>query len=312
MITVKYEVRFPAPNSANGMEVGQQKVKQRGWWATHPYPKRRSVEDIVEFVGWQTLESIVNACEKQTYDSWRFKAGTKQRNFIIKRDKSLIVTSFLTGGRVNEVLDLKAGNFDLASSDEYIIVKDMLLEKVWKYETLDNPVFVTVREYKNMGYKERRYFNLESIDGNEMYVKSRVTRRNTALSIRNDFPIHRKQGDEDTPFVKDILEPWIQRHDKDEYLFASNDIRREGKPITSTRAYQIIMNVARICNVNIWPHWFRAQRASQLFKEWNLSWEELKLWFAWRTDVMAQRYARISVDELASRMQRKRNLLTQR
>jgi integrase len=288
-------------------QVGQ---VRRGWWATHKYPPRRSVEDIIQFVGWETLEGIVKACERIPYNRWN------QRNieFIRRRDKALIVTSFLTGGRVNEVLDLKVNNFDLTSNDGYIIVRDMLLEKVWKYETLDNPVFASVKEYKAMGYKERRYFNLDEDEG--MYVKDRITKRNTALSIRNDFPIHLDK-DKDTTlahFVTGILEPWITKYhrNKDEHLFASSDSRREGKPITGTRAYQIIRIVSVLCNVDIWPHWFRAQRASQLFNEWGLSWEELKLWFAWRTDVMAQRYARISVDELASRMEHKRSLMTER
>jgi len=278
---------------------------RRGWWAWHEYPKRRSVEDIVDFCGWNVIRKIVNACELQRYDSWRIKG--RNLEFVIMRDKALVVTAFLTGGRIKEVLELKASNFDFLTNEDYIVCSGMLLEKSYTVENLREPVFITLEEYANMSYNNRRVFHLESVEGDEVYVKRHITKRNAAQSIRNDFPIFKSD-----PFVG-LLDAWAMQHDNDEYLFRSSDMRREGKPITSTRAYQIIMNVGRLCNINaIHPHWFRAQRASQLFKEWNLSWEELKLWFGWKTDVMAQRYARVSVDELALRMLNKRSLLAAR
>jgi integrase len=275
------------------------KVK-RGWWANHPYPKRRTIEDITEFAGWVTLNRILKACELQQYDTWRIRH--QNREFIIERDKALIVTSFLTGGRVNEVLDLKVGNFDLDANEDYIVCRNMLLEKVYTYEQLKEPIIVTPNEYETLN--DKRHFKLENVMGRNVYVKRWQTKRNVSQSIRKPFPI----------FCSDSLVPfltrWIERNrDYDECLFASNDIRRQGKPITSTRAYQIMINVGRICGVDIFPHWFRAQRASQLFKEWNLSWEELKLWFSWRTDAMAEKYARFSVDDLAARMLHKRGLI---
>jgi integrase len=273
---------------------------REGWWSKHEYPKRRIVEDITEFCGWDTLNNIFRACEKLPYDTWRIKH--RNRDFIIARDKSLIATAFLTGGRINEVLDLKPSNFDTESNGEYIIVTNMLLEKVYTYEQLKDPVFVTPNELATMD--DTRHFKLENILGDEVYVKRWETRRNVAQSVRKPFPIFKSD-----PFVL-LLKQWIDLYKEyDDYLFASTDIRREGKPITSTRAYQIITSVGRISGVDIFPHWFRAQRASQLFKEWNLSWEELKLWFSWRTDAMAEKYARFSVDDLAARMLHKRSLI---
>lgn len=273
---------------------------RQGWWATHEYPKRRTIEDIIDFCGWDVLNNILNACERQPYDTWRIRH--RNRAFIIARDKALMVASFLTGGRVNEVLDLKVSNFDMNSSDEYIVISNMLLEKVYTYEQLKEPIIVTPNEYVEL--EDREHFRLENIMGDKVYVKRWQTKRNVAQSIRKPFPIFKSD-----PLVP-LMIRWIGIHkEKDDYLFASTDIRREGKSITSTRAYQIIMSVGRICGVDIFPHWFRAQRASQLFKEWNLGWEELKLWFSWRTDVMAEKYARLSVDDLAARMLHKRQLL---
>ena len=275
------------------------KVKRRGWWAWHEYPKRRTVEQIIEFAGWKTLQQIVRSCELQHYDGWRL--GKNGIEFVIMRDKALIVTLFLTGGRVNEVLELKPSNFDLDSNEEYIIVRGMPLEKVYVYETLREPVFVTPDEYANI--VDKKHFKMENIDGEDVYVKRWHTKKNIPHSVRKDFPIFKFD-----PFIG-LFTAWIEQQDNEEYLFGSTDIRREGKPITSTRAYQIIMNVGRICGVDIFPHWFRAQRASQLFKEMNLGWEELKLWFSWRTDAMAEKYARFSVDDLAARMLHKRSLI---
>lgn len=49
------------------------------------------------------------------------------------RDKLLVLTLFKTGGRLEEVLSLKPSNFDFASSNLSIVVRDMPVEKKWAY-----------------------------------------------------------------------------------------------------------------------------------------------------------------------------------
>lgn len=272
-------------------------MEKVGYWSTHAYPERKSMDDVLTFVGWDKIKELVRTCELQYYDEW--KSPKRDSSYFIERDKALITVLFLTGGRVNEVLSLRHENFDFSHS-EYITVKSMLLEKVFRkvrayIEVLDNPprknVFASLYEPKLLDdgrtvWSRKRW----ETDINSKKVRER--------RIRKDFPIF-----EDEPLVP-ILENWVKNSDG--LLFPSYDIRRIGKPMTSVRCWQIVKNVGRICNLDLWNHWFRIQRASQLFYEYDLTWEELKLWFSWQTDVMAEKYPRGEVEDLALRIMKRR------
>jgi len=274
-------------------------MERKGHWATHEYPQRMSIDDILTFVGWDTIQSIVDACERQHYDEWRCDSS-----YCIERDKALIATLFLTGGRVNEVLSLRRENFNF-SNPEYITVSGMLLEKIFRkvrayIEVLDEPprknVFASLYIPKLLD------------DGRTVWTRKRWeteihSRRVKERRIRRSFPVFK-----DEPLVN-ILTERVQSSEG--LLFPSLDIRRRGKPITSVRAWQIVNNVGEICNIKLWNHFFRIQRASQLFYGYNLTWEELKLWFSWVTDVMAEKYARGSVEDLADRMMKRRETVRQ-
>lgn len=266
----------------------------KGHWATHEYPQRMSMDDVKTFVGWDTIQRIIDACELQHYDEWRCNPS-----HCIQRDKALIATLFLTGGRVNEVLLLKRKNFDFSNS-EYITVKGMLLEKIFRkvrsyIEKLNHPprknVFASLYTPKLLD------------DGRTIWTRKRweteiTSKRVKERRIRKDFPIFR-----DEKFVPILME--LVQNSKD-LLFPSKDVRRIGKSITATRSWQIVNNIGKLRNIKLWNHFFRIQRASQLFYGYDLTWEELKMWFSWQSDVMAEKYPRGQVEDLALRIKKRR------
>jgi hypothetical protein len=74
------------------------------------------------------------------------------------------------------------------------------------------------------------------------------------------------------------MEKWILKHRDDELLF----------PITRTYAFMLIRKLQK----NLYPHWFRAQRASQLAFEKGFDVNDLVEFFGWKHFPTALRYAR--------------------
>jgi len=75
-------------------------------------------------------------------------------------------------------------------------------------------------------------------------------------------------------------------------------------PITRVTAYLIVKRLGKKLGVEIYPHWFRAQRACQLAEEYGFDVYSLREFFGWRsrkTDI-AERYASLGWRGLARRM----------
>jgi len=72
--------------------------------------------------------------------------------------------------------------------------------------------------------------------------------------------------------------------------------------ISSVRAYQIVREIGRRLDLEIWPHWFRAQRASQLAQEYGFRERELKKFFSWEDPRTADHYAKLSAKDYAELM----------
>jgi len=98
------------------------------------------------------------------------------------------------------------------------------------------------------------------------------------------FPIMRSE-----PLVPTLLE-WLNGiHDKDKLLF---DMSR-------TKAFYIVRDVEK----DLYPHWFRAQRASQLAAEYGFDLHSLMDYFHWKDIQIALHYSRLGWQGLARKMQ---------
>lgn len=81
---------------------------------------KRTLKDIKE---WLTPEQIYDLIISKM---WPYKETPQ---FYKKRDRCLMALYFLTGGRNNEVLQLRKKNFDMTSEIKYIVIYGMPISK---------------------------------------------------------------------------------------------------------------------------------------------------------------------------------------
>jgi integrase len=285
------------------LERGRPKGKE-GFWKTHEYVRRR-VTEIEEFVGWRTIMKLIDECENTPYydNPNCLKFATPERleelrKRLVERDKALIATLFATGGRVSEVLMLRTENFVI--EPERILVERMPLLKQIKR----SQVIIDKKGYKPEGLLGRLY----KWSAKENAWIATETVRTLELGRRLRFPI--PLFEPTSPYLLDWLsKPGLSQRNgpgsRFRFLFpTSYRVRRELQKgaalhagamnlerrawISPVRAYQIVRDVGKRIGIDIWPHWFRLNR-----------------FFGWKPakgETMAQRYARLSVEDLWERM----------
>jgi hypothetical protein len=185
----------------------------------------------------------------------------QSREYFGRRDGALLATLFLTGGRVSEVV---RSSFPTESGElvEYGLKKSNF--------RVDGD-FVVVERMRVL----KQYSTLDTWFDRETGMK--VHRTDRSLVFRNfAFP-------KDEPLVY-VLTGWLETLGPDDYLF----------PLSSRHAYRIVVQTDR----GVWPHWFRSQRASQLAMEYGFGLNQLMRFFLWMDLATAQRYARLSVQDL--------------
>jgi len=86
----------------------------------------------------------------------------------------------------------------------------------------------------------------------------------------------------------------------DEWLFPSP--LDASKHISRKWAYSLISRTGDKLGMELWPHWFRAQRASQLASGYDLHEASLLEWFEWTKWETAKKYTKFGVLGLAKEM----------
>jgi len=263
-------------------------MKNRKWIRYH----KRSIgnpDEVPEFIGWDKLLSIIDACNNIDYDIY-------YRDFCRERDKGLVAVMFETGGRVGEVVSLTKANFDFNHS-KYCVVSGMLLEK--RFEKIGS-YYETITE-KPTGAHAKRYEPQILANGKQIWKRKRwdttiTSEKVKKLRIRKPFPIFKNEP------LYSVMEKYVKQNHSD-LLFPSSRLRKnKTRFMTITNAWIIIHRLQELTEIQMWPHWFRSQRASQLFHEYGLTWEDLKMWFDWQSEAMASLYAKTSPETLAERM----------
>lgn len=252
---------------------------------------KRSMRDVPPFIGWNKLLSVVNACNQLPYDIYH-------KDYCIERDKALFTTLFLTGGRVSEVLALESDNFDYDihdKHDDYCIVQNMLylkrFEKTGSYiETLEEEPTGTFARL----YEPKLLDNGKQVWKRKRWRTSITSPRIQAKRIRKPFPILKREP------LYPILESWVTRNHSS-LLFPSPKKRKNGsREMTRYNAWTIIHRLQELTGIEMWPHWFRSQRASQLKNEYGLSKDDLQDWFQWTFDPTI--YPKTSPKEMVAKM----------
>jgi len=183
------------------------------------------------------------------------------------RNAGFVAGLFECGGRVSETLMLKPSMFSVykGCTPRLIMVENMPLLKRYKKlsEFLDD--------------KGDRHYKTERIEATRDF------------SFRADEPL-----------VKPMVD-WIVHalENRFEFLFPSP---YTDKPLTRKWAYVLIDKIGNRLDMEIYPHWFRSQRASQLASEYDFREASLLEWFEWEKWETAKKYAKLGPLGLAKKM----------
>ena len=112
------------------------------------------------------------------------------------------------------------------------------------------------------------------------------------IAYRKTFPIPRVE-----PLVE-VMVTWIEQ--QPEWLFPTN--RGDEAYLGRTMSYNIARRMGDSVGLWVYPHWFRAQRASQLRFEYGFDVMDLMEFFAWKHFPTAMRYAKMGWRGLAEKM----------
>jgi site-specific recombinase XerD len=188
--------------------------------------------------------------------------------FNADRNAGFVAALFSTGGRVSEVLALKPTMFSVYKGcvPKLIVISGMPLLKRYK----------KLSEFLNN--KGEKHYKTERINATRDF------------SFRVDEPLVK-------PMINWIIHALDNRY---EWLFPSP--YKMDKPLSRKWAYQLIKNIGAKTNMEIYPHWFRSQRASQFASEYEMTEASILEWFQWTEWATASRYCKLGVLGMAKKM----------
>lgn len=251
------------------------------------------------FVGWFWLIALANEC---------MRTGKK-----CLRNRGLVCALLTTGGRIQEVLMLHRNNFVI--KDDFVTVQNMPLLKRYTTEKIE----VDTRSHtppRGRGYKwddEKGVFVLY-----ETVVKPRI-------EIREDFPIPRWE-----PLVDYLIEYLedLEKSDGYNWLFPTSwETWDEETPgvqkwieekflldsrawISTVTAWKVISRLGQSLGIEVWDHWFRAQRNNQLRRDYLFDDDYRNRFFGWAGESgkrgTVALYSSLNVDNLKNQMKENR------
>lgn len=232
------------------------KQPQKSVWGKGRKYKRHSVDkDFKKFSGFNVLKRIVDAAPTQLV-------------------RALIVFLWATGGRVTETLNLRKEMFMLHTDTDppILVVSDAPLEKRYKKVA----EYIECLQCGGLNYKSKEC----SVCGTDIVANGQrhfITEKDK--KNRNEFVIRL-----DDPFASIMLE-WLKHCD--DYLFLNYVTQ---KPYSRKWAYVHVRKIGDRLGVDLWPHKFRAERASYLGT--HLKAESLLEWFTWESWATAKKYSK--------------------
>lgn len=252
---------------------------REGFWNDRRSYKRAVADlEVFSFIGWKVLVDVVEAANnKDRYSVYDFP-------FCSERDKGLVSTAFLSGGRITEVCRLRKSMFTV--DDEWVNIKNMpLLKRKRPMKIVDHRTGETVVTTKPIPAARDVSFRrneplaeivVQWID----YVKDYL------------FPSHRRRGH--FPYMT------IQRA----WQIVDNLSRSAGyiEQITNERGKPVYRNGEPVTRGLLWPHRLRSERASQLAKDYGFDIQKLMKFFGWTKPDTAVRYAHRSTEDLKAAM----------
>jgi integrase len=243
------------------------------------------------FCGWKTLMWLLKAADLTQY-------RVDRQDFLRQRDQALVGLLFQTGGRVQEAMQLRKGNFKILEDKILVsgmpVVKRYKKVRSWVEKRKDLPTRI-------VDGKPNSLAGLYLFDEkHKCYSRKRWETEPFPLK-RMDFTIWKQEP------LSTVTTDWIEQ--SSDYLFPAY-LRSKQPFLAPARAYTILKGIENNFNglvnegaadleqVKLYPHWFRSMRASQLHKEYRYDEFRLKRFFAWESSKMAYHYAHVDVEEL--------------
>jgi len=291
-----------------------------------PGGSRRVLDDIKDFVGWGGIVALAETCMETPYYSrpnsiFEDEVREALRQKLRVRDRALVSALFLFGGRVSEVLMARKRN--IIVEDEFILVDRLpVLKRYTRVKTEVNRLY-SFPTPDDVGY----VWDPQKV----CFIKYE---RSTLPKVeeRKLFPIPRWEP------LTDILLEYVS--DVDDWLFPSNyEIKREETSgvqkwvdekyllkngtrawISPQRAWQIVTKASKkvgltfskdnVAAKGIWNHWFRAQRTTQLGRDYQFDDAYKNRYFSWsqpRDATTASLYSRVGEMQLEEQMNENRD-----
>jgi len=231
-------------------------VTATGYWAVHPYERRSVDQDVEEFVGWETLLGMVEEAGRTRYRPSPVWPAEAAEDYQdrLRRRDQALIATLFLTG--GRVSEVvELEASNFRVGSRFIVVRGMRVLKRYR----------RVAAYMEGGRKRYR---------TEPVFETRG---------RFSFPT----GE---PLVPHLVS-WLEEVGEGP-LFPSPAKTRSH--LSRVRAYQVVTTIGRRVGVEIWPHWFRAQRASQLAEEYGFQLHRLMEWFSWKRVETALKYSKLS------------------
>ncbi|MBU0906734.1 MAG: hypothetical protein KKE05_01100 [Nanoarchaeota archaeon] len=234
-----------------------------------------------KFCGWETLKKMMKSCN----ENLRGPHNEKLLNTPEQMDEAegLIATVFQTGCRICEAIGQKRIDGTMGMKPTDFSVFEDRVAFVFEIEKRYTKIGRQIQKYKAVDRSKLRWDTLEEANASgrphEEYM-GYMTERQIKLR-NNDFS--RLE-----PLVPHLL-AWkkIAQENDQEHLF--NYLHRN-----YNKAYRIVKATGRIVSLDFPPHRLRAERATQLRLEANMSSEELQNWFSWKSVKEAINYTTLA------------------
>ena len=223
-----------------------------------------------QFCGWDTLLDLIGMV-RVGLKGWN--GETLIHDEVEENEgRALIATTFETGARIQEALQMRVRDFRFEEDRVYAI-------------------FNIVKRYR----KERRVIKYRATDGTKLRWDTEEEAKASGhpyepyegYTTRKEIEIRNIAFPRREPLVP-IMEKWIkfvsETKGENAYLFNIN----------YNKAYRIIRRAGEEMGQEWTPHRLRAERATQLAIEYEFSDHELTEWFAWRNPAVAHDYTTLA------------------
>ena len=241
---------------------------------------RRSVEkDIEQFEGWPTVLS-------------RYLKIQKENGFDISQ---VYAGAFLTGGRINEVLNLKADMFTpkteiITLSDGREIARDVLEVNKMPLEKRFKKLYTDSETVTELPLSSRRRLFPPKPDAEGKYTR-KTFKTQKINAARKPFDIPFDEVPKNLRKMHLDFKDQLDYNKGEPWLFPSHTKRTH---MTDSYIWKIFNKYG------IYPHYLRGQRASCLIS-WNgLSMEQMMEWMSWEELKTAMHYGKMGKSKLLS------------